>query len=511
MKKLFLALFVGLLFPISTILAQDGANQIQYLNLAQQFSSSDFNGDPNASILPSVASENGYGSFLDNPASMAFIANSYFNVGYFSNQNENTTSFLGTSSVIDGQMGRISNVGLVYVAPTTQGSMVFGGGYTLNNTMNRSNLLSAYNKQSTITDVFKNDNSSYNGIAFDTYAIDYFDVEQTRLESIFRIGFEENDFPGIYQDAEITQSNQIGELSLFGATEFRKNLYLGVSFALVAGTHSYQRNFREQDTENFYDGDFLFQDDNGNLGTDIHSVLLTDEIDSEILGTTLRLGSVYQVTPFLNVGGSFVFPSRLFVVESYYSEIRSTFDDDTFIAGDLSGDFSYEIRKPAEFNIGVSLLDIGGFTASASLEFIDYSTTEVDLISDPDLDFDSITALREDQDLINNQISLNYLSVVNSRVGAKYKMQSGLEFRAGYSFLPGKSSVYEANRSVYAAGLGVPLTQDIFLDVSTQFSEWNDRSVIYESFNSGNQTVLTETVDETLTQWNILVGLKFRF
>lgn len=307
MKKLFLALFVGLLFPISSILAQDGANQIQYLNLAQQFSSSDFNGDPNASILPSVASENGYGSFLDNPASMAFIANSYFNVGFFSNQNENTTSFQGMRSVIDGQMGRISNVGIVYVAPTTQGSMVFGGGYTLNNTMNRSNLLSAYNDQSTITDVFKNDNSSYNGIAFDTYAIDYFDVEQTRLESIFRIGFEEDDFPGIYQDAEITHSNQIGELSLFGATEFRKNLYLGVSFALVAGTHSYQRNFREQDTDNFYDGDFLFQDDNGNLGTDIHSVLLTDEIDSEILGTTLRLGSVYQVTPYLNIGGSFVF------------------------------------------------------------------------------------------------------------------------------------------------------------------------------------------------------------
>ena len=88
------------------------------------------------------------------------------------------------------------------------------------------NLLSSENTNSTITDTFKDINSSYQDIAFETYAIDYMDVEQTRLESIFRIGFEDGYFPGIYQDVEITQHSDLGELSIFGAFEFQKNLFL---------------------------------------------------------------------------------------------------------------------------------------------------------------------------------------------------------------------------------------------------------------------------------------------
>ena len=86
MKSRILLAALGMVFISTQLFAQDGANQINYSSLAQQFVQTNLNGDPNASILPSVALANGYGSFLDNPASMALINDTYFNIGYLSNQ-----------------------------------------------------------------------------------------------------------------------------------------------------------------------------------------------------------------------------------------------------------------------------------------------------------------------------------------------------------------------------------------------------------------------------------------
>ena len=147
---------MGFLFSSATVFAQDGGNPLEYGSLAQQFTTSNINGDANAAILPSVAMENGFGTYLDNPAALAFIKDSYFTLGYFNNQAENQSAYLGQSNTLTGNNGRFSNVGIVYSVPTTQGSLVLGGGYSLNSAFYRQSYLSAFNNQSTITDVFKN-------------------------------------------------------------------------------------------------------------------------------------------------------------------------------------------------------------------------------------------------------------------------------------------------------------------------------------------------------------------
>ncbi len=511
MKTRFLSLVIGGLFITQTALAQDGANQINYSTLAQQFVQSNQNGDANSTILPSVAIDNGFGSFIDNPASVALINDSYFTVGYFSNHAENTNTFNNVSSTIDGQLGRFSNIGLIYSAPTNRGSLVFGGGYTINNSVNRRNLLAAQNSNSTITDVFKQTGSSYNDIAFETYAIDYADVEQTQLESIFRIGFEEGNFPGIYQDVEVIQKSNVGELSIFAATEFQQNLFFGASIAIVSGSHNYSRNFFERDSENAYDGDFLFADENGQNGTDIHSILLTDELNSDILGTSIRLGGLYKVLSFLNVGASYAFANKYYITEDYYSRIRTTFDDNSFSEDDFDGDFTYEIRRPSQFNLGLAIDNLSGFTFSSSMELIDYGSTELTLTTDPDLTYDEISVLREDEKFINSSISDSYNRVINWKVGAKYATKNGYELRSGIAYYPGKSVVYDADRSVISGGVGVPLTPDIYLDVTTQYSKWSDRSIVYEYFDNAAGQVRSESITEDISQLNVLIGLKFRF
>jgi long-subunit fatty acid transport protein len=511
MKSRLIFAVLGVVFFTTQLFAQDGANQINYSSLAQQIVQTNLNGDPHASILPSVAIDNGYGSFLDNPASMALINDTYFTMGYLSNQAENTNSFKNVSSTIDGQLGRFSNLGLIYSAPTTQGSIVIGGGYTINNSINRKNLLSAENTTSTITDVFTDANSTYNDIAFETFAIDYADVEQTQLESIFRIGFEPGTFPGIFQDVEITQRSSIGELSLFGATEFRKNLFFGVSLALVSGTHNYSRDFLERDLDNVYDGDFLFQDEEGLNGTDIDAVLLRDEIESEVLGSSVRAGLVYKVTPFLNVGASYAIPNKYFITENYYSLIRTTFDDASISEDDFDGDFTYEIRRPGQLNLGLAIVDVAGFSASGSIELIDYRNTEVILTSDPDLSFEDISVLRDEEDLIKQNVNQDYNNVLNIKVGAKYQTDNGFELRTGFSSLPGRSNRFSADRSILSGGIGIPLSNDIYLDVTTQYSQWDDRSIIYEYFDDVAGQVRSESISESISQVNVLVGLTFRF
>ncbi len=511
MKSKFYSTLLGLVFLTIPVLAQDGANQINYSSLAQQFVQTNLNGDANATILPSVAIANGYGSFLDNPASMALINTTYFNLGYLSNQSENTNSFKDVSSTIDGQLGRFSNLGLIYSAPTNQGSLVFGGGYTINNSINRKNLLAVENNSSTITDVFKALNSTYNSIAFETFAIDYADVEQTQLESIFRIGFDPGTFPGIYQDVEITQKSNVGELSLFGATEFQENLFIGVSLAVVSGTHSYTRDFLERDLDNVYDGDFLFADENGFNGTDVESILLRDEIESEILGTSIRAGLLYKLTSFLNVGASYALPNTYFITENYYSSIRTTFDDASISEDDFDGDFTYEVRRPSQLNLGIAVDDIQGFSVSGSIEFIDYRDTEVSLTTDPDLSFEEISLLRDQESLIEQGINQDYKNVMNIKAGAKYQTKAGYELRTGFSSLPGKSNRFSADRSIFSGGIGVPLSENIYLDITSQYSKWDDRSIVYEYYDDVAGQVRSESIQESISQLNVLMGLKFRF
>ena len=87
------------------------------------------------------------------------------------------------------------------------------------------------------------------------------------------------------------------------------------------------RNILEEDFDNVYDGDFIEQDENGENGTDIYSIQLTDELDSDILGIEARIGAIYQIGRFLNLGASWSLPSKMEITEDYSSIITTSFDN----------------------------------------------------------------------------------------------------------------------------------------------------------------------------------------
>lgn len=502
----------GLSFPAISF-GQDGQNTIKYSALGQQFVSGNTNGDANSSPLPSVATQNGYASFFDNPASMGLIKISYFSTGLLSNYAEQTSNYLGSSSSFDNSSTQIGNAGLIYRVPTERGNLVVGGGFTLNNIFNRTSTLGVRNNSSSITDSFKDSGSGYNDIAFEAYAIDFADVEETTLESIFRIGFAPGEFLGIRQDAEISQMGSMGEFSIFSATEIQKNLFIGASLGVVYGNYNYKREFQEKDDTNVYDSDIIDQDTQGNNGTDVESILLKDEFDSEILGSTVRAGALYKLHPNFNVGVSVVLPTQLIITETYYSEITTNLDDiDRQPFGDeLEGNYTYSVRKPGQLNVGFAFENVKGFTVSTSVEMTDYRNTSIDLTRDSELSFDDRAFFREQEEIVDSLYNADYSFVANLKAGVKYRSKTGFEIRGGFGLFPGKSSTFRADRTIFSSGIGIPLSNELYLDLSTQYSKWDDRSILYEFNDSQSGQERFETLDEKISQINFLVGIKYRF
>lgn len=504
-------LLVLFLLPFEAILAQDGNSQVSYSNLALQFSSLNFNGDAATGLFPSVASNNGYGSFIDNPATVALINKNYLSFGLANNRIEFENTYLNNTLNTEDRSTDLGNIGFVYKLPTEQGSFVIGGGYNSLSKQQGLNRLSGRNNESTITDAFKDPSSDYYDIAFNAYAIDWGDVDSTYLESIFRIGF--TTFPGITQEAEISYETNIGEYSIFFGTEFQENIFVGVSAGLIAGNYTYRRDFLELDDQNDYNYNFIPSDTPGD-STDVDNILTHDEIDADMFGLSVRTGLLYKVNANFNIGLSYLLPSTMVVREGYYSSIRTELDDgSTPYQSDFASetDYEYRIKKPGQLNLGIAAVDIGGFDFSLSGELIDYSSLRLDLVSGNNLSFNDEVAVRDQQVELDNFMSENYKAVINYKAGLGYEVNDQFKLKAGYAFFEGKSNVYEADRNVISAGFSANIAENIIFDLNGQYSYWKDESVAYSYYDFDTDQDRFEIISEEITNIKILAGIRFLF
>ncbi|MFY0684524.1 MAG: hypothetical protein JXR20_08230 [Balneola sp.] len=513
MKRL-VVLLIGLVMS-STVIAQNGESPISYKSLAIQMSNQNSNGDSFSSSATSVSSFNGFGSFIDNPAAMALAKGSFYSIGWLNQSNNQESNYLGVLNSSEFSNLSFGNLGLVYKVPTNRGSLVVGGGYSLVSKDNDEIFIDAFNSSNSITDLFKQSNSDYNDIAFDAYAIDFRNSTSNDIESIFRVDSRPSGFRGINQFANISNRKTVGEISLFAATEVQKNLFIGGSIGFLTGSIKYDRNFEELDENNLY-ADGAIPADGTNPATDIYSITLTDDLDTDFYAFSARGGVVYKALPILKIGASFVLPSRMIVTENYYSNIDTELDDFTsFKDNNYSGEFDYAVTKPGEFKLGATIDNIGGLSISATVEYIDYSSTEVDLTLNSvtnDLTPSEIAFLSDDEELTNEAIARDYAAVTNFRSHISYTLENGVILLGGYSFYPNPRGGigYNHDRSVYSVGLSVPITNAISANISGQYLSRDDRSLVYEFVSNSNQ-LIQNTVRSEIERLNILAGVKFKF
>ncbi|REL33559.1 hypothetical protein DYD21_09095 [Rhodohalobacter sp. SW132] len=454
-----------------TTFAQNVNDPLLYSNQAVQFGDQRELINPVTGIMPGTALASGFATFLDNPASVALMNNSFGEFGLtYRTVNEDATYLGNTRSINDGQT-TLSNLGFVYSFPTAQGSLVIGAGYNQHSAANRALGFNARNERSTITDQFKSRGNTYNDIAFNTFAIDHGDEFEDWDESILRTGFDQfGDFLGIRQQGEIIQSGYGGEYSAFIATEFQPNLMLGASVGIIAGRSTYDRVFQEVDEFNDYNFLAIDSSGDGEPDTDIDNILLSDEIRSRYSGFRARVGGLYKITPNINLGASYTLPSRISVDENYDATIRTTFNNNETFVDELDGQFSYSIRYPSRTNLGLAFENINGFSISLATEYVNYANVEIDFEDD---------ALFEDQIDENEFISNQFEAIWNFKGGVSYRVNPLVNIRAGYAYQPSRFVDGIDDRSTFSAGAGFALNRDTFFEIGGLYTRWEEESAVY--------------------------------
>lgn len=492
--------------------AQFGESPLSYQNTALRFSLFQQNGDASSSVLPSVTTLNGFASYLDNPAVMALADESFYSLGFFNdNRNQNSLYQLNQETDTFGN-ARFSNLGMVYKLPTEKGSLVFGGGYNVISNFDSRSFVDAFNENSTITDAFTDPGSDFNNLAYEVYAIEYGDDSESYYESIFRLGLNPNEYRGITQIGDVNNRQNLAEYSLFGATEFQKNLYIGASIGLIAGNSRFTRDLIELDNQGNYNDGILFADNSGNGGTDIHSISIGDELSSDIIALSVRGGFVYSISKNIQIGAGIVFPSQMHVSENYSAYMSTEFDDATSTNTErLDTEFDYSITRPGQINLGVSLNEIGPLSFSGSIEMIDYSDIKVDLTRSNNLDPVEEGNLRDNERLINSSIQNDYNSVMNLKGGIAFKVNDKFSLTGGYAYFPSVTKIFEQDRNVISGGFGLFISENMMLDVTAQYSKWDDRSVLYTYTDPATNLETNSVVDKTIESLNVVAGLKVFF
>lgn len=484
-------LMAGMLFTAGSLYAQNSFDALRY---SMRYPGS----DPVGMVMPGTAYANDVGVYIDNPASAAMFKNGMASFGLSFRNVSEQAGYLGNQRDFSDQQTNIGDFGFVYKAPTSQGSLVFGVGYNQVMDFNSAVKIDARNNRSTITDMF-NQTDFYYDIAFNSYALDWADIDSTYTLSIFRIGFPAGQFPGIGQYAEVTQRGHIGEYSVFGATEFQKNLMVGLSIGIPAGSYSYERRFLEEDTQNDYNGNFIDSNGDGYGETDISNMLSVDKINADISGFRARVGLVYKVNPYFQVGGSYEFQSTLSIDESYSSDIQTTMDDGTTFSDGFDGENKYKIVNPARIKVGAALMNLAGLTVSGSAEYVDYTQMEMK-------DLDNLTEIEE-----NDFIDTEFQEVWNLRVGAEFAVNEQVRPRIGYAYYPSMRKSQDVARSFINGGLGIGLTDQMTFDVGVQYSTWNDEMVMYNYYPQTNNNLQSEVASEDISRWHVMAGLSIKF
>ena len=431
-----------------------------------------------------IANHSGVGSYIENPASLGLLPESTVSFGAGLRRVDESTQFAAFNDDITESKAQIADVSLAYKLPTSRGSFVFGAGYNQIADFNRAVSVNAFNRRSTITDMF-NQSDFFGDAAFNAFAID---SVGNSTKSVLRMG----EFQGIDQQAEIIESGRLSEVAAFAATEFQKNLFVGVSLGAIVGSYSFNQTFRESDLQNLYDGF------NGTF--DFNDMINQDNIDADITGFSGRVGLIYKIAPNISVGSSYRFRSNLQVDEDFSTTINTQFDNGDEFEDSFQGANSYDVTIPARFNIGFSVSGLNGFTFSGGLEQVSYSQIELDELGDERFKLSE-----------NEFIEDAFKDVWNIKTSMIYQVNSNVQARAGYAYNPSTRENFDDSRQFFSGGLGIGVSQSLTLDIGAQYTTWDDQAVLYQFFPENSADPISEIASEDVSRLNVLVGLRYKF
>ena len=463
------------LFTVSGLKAQNRLDVLRYSETQPG------NGPLNLSLGGvGVSDALGFGSIVQNPATAAMFNKNLIslNLGtrkvsedanYYDQMNLTSGTKIDylskNNSFSDNQTG-IASGGMSYKVPTLQGSFVIGAAYNRIADFNQAYSVNAFNPNNTITDYFAQ-NSDYQNIGYLSYALD-----TTATGNYIPVLREvPGGYQGINQHAQVTERGKMGEISLFGATEFQKNLFVGVSLVFPVGKYTYHRLFLEQDLKNLYNS----------IPTDVEYINSNDNIDATIGGFYARFGFVYKVSPLLNIGASYQTRSSLTIKENYNSSITVKFKDASSPEATKSspGTDSYNVHSPGRLKVGVTLNSPAKLVSfHGQVEYVDYKQAR--LTGFP-------SSYQQRQFDINQHILSDFKPVLNLQAGLEAHL-GNISPEVGFAYYPSPRRSFKIDKKYLSGGVTLKMNDMVALDLGVQYSFWNGQDQLYTVQYSDNTT-----------------------
>ncbi len=412
-----------------------------------------------------------FSAMVLNPAGLALSQHSKLSGGFYYRFLGNTSTFYGNSGYEKNSSMELSEFSYLYKEPTTRGSLVYGFGYKTDKDFTSALRFNGYNpnNNSMIQDLTnKNDDLPYNlGLSYPLV-----NKDTTHING------------GLSQSGVLFEEGSIGRYSFGAGIEVAKGAYFGGSVNFLSGNYSNDREYYEDDWDDYYTAPTDVNDENTRNFETFH---INDAISWDLSAWELRFGFIIDWLDFVRIGGSAKLPTTYYIREKYYIEGFSKFDSDYYIdLNPTESEIEYKIKTPLEFSLGTSV-DLSLVNINAQATFVDYSQLEFS----GDLEASAIKT--------NNRIiNANLKSVLNLNLGAEVKIPlTGISARAGIMYYPSpyKEDTKNFNKVFLNAGVGISVSNALQFDVAYSYGFWDTYS---DNYGAGQSRVFQSVASHTI-------------
>ncbi len=418
-----------------------------------------------------------YSAMFLNPAGLALSTTSQLSGSFYYRYFYNASTFFGNSESYKNSSTEFNQLGYLYKAPTTRGSLVYGFGYQKDKDFTSSLSFNGFNPNdnSMIKDLTdKNDDVPYLlGLSYPLFADDDVYLGDTTIIN-GRLG----------QSGTIIEDGGINRYSLGAGIELAKGVYIGGSLNYLSGDYRNYREYYEDDVN----GEYQEQTDIGDPNTtNFQTFYFNDEISWNMSAWEFRFGFIIDWMDFIRIGGSTKLPTTFRIKENYYFEAYSQFERNYFIdILPIDSPVEYEIKTPMEFSLGASV-DLRLFHVNAQATFIDYSQMEFSGNLDQAI-------IRENNKIINS----NFRATLNYNLGAELKIPfTEIKVRAGimYYTSPYKDDPQNFDRIFFTAGAGIMAGDALKFDVAYSHGFWDTYT---DNYGTNQSRVFQEVSSHTV-------------
>lgn len=482
MKKNAIVTIVLLWTVIQPIQAQNVNDALRYNDSSENFGySSIFSSGQLTQPLGSL-------SALLNPAANALYSRSNLTFSIAGSQIGVKSNYIDKTSDDNLSAFKIGDVGFIYRFATSRGSFVMGFGYANTHSFTNTYSANVFNTNTTVSDYFATvQNSNLRLIGYNGFATDSL-IHSNGLQSILRF----NGYQGISQIIEQTEEGFQGSYYLTAATEFQKDLFVGLTLAFPVGEYRYNRTILERDDQNLYQISPF----------DVNTLTVSDEITSQQQGFYMILGLLFKPIEKLKMALSYRTGYDLYIDEEYLTSVITKYDDGFMPSDDfpyrLRGDFSYSITYPSRLMVGISSDILSRFSLSSSAELINYDQMKFNYPSE------SVG----DELLLNTDLKQQLKSTWKFHLsGIFYFYNSQIHFGGTYEENPYKDQPFKL---AYMGGLDYKISPEISFFINGRYRQTDTTYLLYE-VNSPDIDTKLESLNTESWQFSYITGLRYRF